>query len=184
MQQMTERLHKDNAHLVQRRDFQVSSGGATQGAPLNNGYLIPSQYNKKIKQRIVEQLEYMNEEELENLKQTLGVSAEDYDEGAANKYEEEDDLVYTDTVGYYGGGDLKQQNTAAASGQFENDDLVSQWSRYTKSSILSRGRSSAASSSKTYVSKLEKKLNTEKHAREKLQREVDELRKMSTMINS
>ena len=38
--------------------------------------------------------------------------------------------------------------------------------------------------SKTYISKLEKQLLDEKHARQKLEKEIEEIRKMNTEITS
>ncbi len=63
------------------------------------------------------------------------------------------------------------------------DDLMSTHSRISKSTQRSLGKQSVRSS-RTYVSQLEKKLSLEKKAREQLEKEVEELRKVSSAITS
>ena len=63
------------------------------------------------------------------------------------------------------------------------DDVQSQYSYISKSTIRSLGGKSMRSS-RTYTSQLERKLHEEKQARHKLEREVEELRKLSSAIAS
>lgn len=102
----------------------------------------------------------MDDYELEKLKSTLRIE------------DEEDVLEYE-----------QEPENKEIFETFDKDEQKTEYSRISKSTVRTIGASSMRSS-RTYVSQLERKLSVERKAREKLQQEVEELKRLSTTISS
>ena len=104
----------------------------------------------------------MTEEELEGIKTSLKLE---------EKGEKGEELENE------GDGEIYGDNTR---NQDQVDEIRSFYTRVSKNSVRSNKTGGTFRSSKTYISHLEKKLNLEREAREKLQLEVEELKRISS----
>ena len=83
--------------------------------------------------------------------------------------------------------DLLRNDNEEIDGDLEKaltmDDAMSRVSRTTKQSGMNRSELSKATN-KTYISHLESQLRDERHARKKLEQELEELKRLSSEISS
>ncbi|CDW86606.1 UNKNOWN [Stylonychia lemnae] len=138
----------------------------------------------EIKQKIIEKVQQLDHEELDKLRETLRLDDEQQQQ-QENDYMMMGDgqLQLQENMNFYPQQDELTPHQMKHQYQQNQDDNLSVYSKLTKSSMRSIGAQSMRSS-RTYASQLEQKLEKEKQARRRLEKEVEELKRISTAISS
>eukprot|EP00347_Sterkiella_histriomuscorum_P022499 403338264 len=177
---------RNSSQILSQRDYKSSQGqnldgGLSQRKLANMSQVTQSQnFQDQIKQRIIERVQNLEPEELLNLKETLRIEDEEGLQLQSDEYQQDQrrDGQYQDQSPKF-----SNRNQHQNQGQDTYDEVASVYSKATRSSLRTIGDKSMRSS-RTYASQLEHKLEKEKEARQKLEREVEELKRISSAITT
>eukprot|EP00347_Sterkiella_histriomuscorum_P014719 403359813 len=181
IQRFNEDLQDDSKSMISRKSQAKSIDGTHSQAKI---FQRPSSaYNK---QRILDKISKMSEDQIEKLSQTLNF-AQNTD--LAENQVTIDQLKKYNEINGFQDGPATDENLLIRDNDSNSKSPVKE--RERKGSKTSRSRTinqsiggGSIKSSKTYISNLEQKLNEERKAREQLQQEIEQIKLLNTEIAS